>query len=194
MQSPWFCPKPVIAQIHGYCYGAASVIATSCDILVAEEGATFGHPAMRALGSGIGALYVFHLGPSWAKRMIYTGDAMDARTAERLRLFTHVVPLDQLEKFTETLARRIALTSMPLLYAHKMLMNKVCENMGLLQSMDANVEALIFGGADAADPSTGEFTRMTDKVGVRAALRARDDKYGNDLRAGKASPRLVTWR
>ena len=44
------CPKPVIAMIRGFCLGGGVGLAVSCDLRVAEAGATFGIPAAR-LGS-----------------------------------------------------------------------------------------------------------------------------------------------
>src|SRR5690349_16018635 len=45
-------PKPVIAEIHGYCLGGGCDLMMMCDISVAADDAIFGEPEIR-FGSGV---------------------------------------------------------------------------------------------------------------------------------------------
>src|SRR5690606_31132718 len=45
--SLWRSPKPVIAQVHGYCVGGGSDMALCADIVIAAEDAQFGTPYSR---------------------------------------------------------------------------------------------------------------------------------------------------
>jgi len=55
-QRLWSLPKPVIAQVHGYCLAGATELVGHCDIVFASEDAQFGHPAGRSADS----LHVAH--------------------------------------------------------------------------------------------------------------------------------------
>src|SRR4029077_10909386 len=43
----WDCPKPVIAQVHGYCLAGGLELAMVCDLIVAAEGTQLGEPEIR---------------------------------------------------------------------------------------------------------------------------------------------------
>jgi enoyl-CoA hydratase/carnithine racemase len=105
------CPKPVIAMIRGFCLGGGVGLAASCDLRVAEAGATFGIPAAR-LGVGYPpdamGLLVAAIGPAAAKDLFYTARRLQASEAERLGLVQRVVQDAELEPAVRDLARTIA--------------------------------------------------------------------------------------
>lgn len=43
----WHFPKPTIAQVHGHCIAAGCYLRLLCDIAVAADEASLGHPASR---------------------------------------------------------------------------------------------------------------------------------------------------
>ena len=56
--SMWRAPKPVIAQVHGWCVGGGSDTALCADLVIASEDARIGTPYSRMWGcylSGIGS-------------------------------------------------------------------------------------------------------------------------------------------
>ncbi|HEX7966699.1 MAG TPA: enoyl-CoA hydratase [Stellaceae bacterium] len=78
-------PVPVIARIRGYALGAGLEVAASCDLRIAEEGARFGMPEVKV---GIPSVIEAALLPSligWGRtrRLLFTGETIDAREAER---------------------------------------------------------------------------------------------------------------
>jgi enoyl-CoA hydratase/carnithine racemase len=105
------CPKPVIAMIRGFCLGGGFGLALSCDLRIAERGASFGIPASR-LGVGYppGAmsLIVASLGPAAAKDLFFTARRIDADEAARLGVVQRLVDDADLEATTQSLAESIA--------------------------------------------------------------------------------------
>jgi len=103
--------KPVVAMIRGHCLGGGLGIALACDLRVAAEGAQFGIPAAR-----LGIAYpleaiadiIEQIGPSAAKRLIFTAERIDTGTAFRIGLVDEAVAGDALEARIVDLARTLA--------------------------------------------------------------------------------------
>jgi enoyl-CoA hydratase/carnithine racemase len=82
-----------------------------CDIRIASERAKFGELFIkRGLISDIGGLWRLPqiVGPSRAAELLFTGDVIDAKQAERIGLVSQVVPHDALAGAARELAERIA--------------------------------------------------------------------------------------
>jgi enoyl-CoA hydratase/carnithine racemase len=105
------CPKPIIAMIHGFCFGGALEIAACCDLRLASEKATFSVPAAK-LGLGYNARWVrpmlASLSPARAKEMLFTGRRYSADDAIEIGFLNSIVPAAQLEETTLALAAEIA--------------------------------------------------------------------------------------
>jgi enoyl-CoA hydratase/carnithine racemase len=103
--------KPVIAMIHGICFGGGLATALHADIRLASDDARFTIPAAR-LGLGYGLAGVERLlqfvSPSTASEILFTARPMNAHEALRVGLVDLVVPADQLEAELERRTRRIA--------------------------------------------------------------------------------------
>jgi enoyl-CoA hydratase len=102
------CPVPVISAVHGYCLGGGIGIAGASDIVLASEDATFGLPEIDrgALGAATHLMRLF--GMQKTRRMLYTGESIDAREALRLGGVEQVVPRERLRDAALELARKIA--------------------------------------------------------------------------------------
>ena len=68
--------KPIIAKIQGNCLAGGTDLAFSCDIVLAADDAKIGFPAARANGTPPTNLWLYHCGPQWAKRMLFSGDTI----------------------------------------------------------------------------------------------------------------------
>jgi enoyl-CoA hydratase len=90
-------PKPVIAQIHGYCLAAGCYLEMLCDIAIAAEDARLGHPVGRG-GVDSMPLWVTYLGMRKAREMLLTQKIIDGKEAERIGLVNYAVPADKLEE------------------------------------------------------------------------------------------------
>ncbi|MGE5405271.1 MAG: enoyl-CoA hydratase/isomerase family protein [Candidatus Saccharibacteria bacterium] len=104
-------PVPVIAAIHGLCYGSATELILACDIRVAASNARIAIPEVRfGLSPDMGGTTRLTklVGPGQAKRLIIACEEIDAEEAKAIGLVEIVVEPDQLMERAVKLAKRIA--------------------------------------------------------------------------------------
>lgn len=87
-------PKPTIAAVEGYAYGAGMSMAAACDVVVASDGArfcaSFGKIGLMADAGLIWSLPQ-RVGPARAREILLTGRVVDAAEAGALGLANRVV-------------------------------------------------------------------------------------------------------
>ncbi|MDZ7728879.1 MAG: enoyl-CoA hydratase-related protein [Dehalococcoidia bacterium] len=127
----WELPKPVIAQVHGWCVGGGTDLALCSDLIFMAEDATIGYPPSRIYGVPTTMMWVYRLGLEHAKQFLLSGDAIDAATAYRIGLVSKVFPSDRLAEETERYVARYKHIPGNQLALNKMLINQAFENMGL---------------------------------------------------------------
>lgn len=83
-------PKVTVGEISGYALGGGFEMALMTDISVIARDTRIGMPATRFLGPALGSLHMFfhRLGPVLARRMLLTGDIIEAAAVEHLGVFT----------------------------------------------------------------------------------------------------------
>jgi enoyl-CoA hydratase len=131
-------------------------------------------------------MWLYHIGPQWAKRLLLTGDTITGAEAATLGLVMKALPLAQVEGEVEQLLDRLALVDPALLAANKRIVNLGLELMGArtLQRLAAENDA-----RGHLAPSAQEFLRAARADGLVAALQARDAQFG-DGRARVHGPEL----
>ncbi len=129
--SIWRSPKPVIAQVHGWCVGGGSDFALCADLIIASEDARIGTPYSRIWGAYLSGMWVYRLGLAKAKEYALTGRPLSGVEAAEVELINQAVPFTELER--TILARAEQLASLPAaqLAAMKLMVNQAYENMGL---------------------------------------------------------------
>jgi enoyl-CoA hydratase/carnithine racemase len=83
-------PKVTVGEISGYALGGGFEMALMTDISVIGRDTKIGMPATRFLGPALGSLHMFfhRLGPVLARRLLLTGDIIEAGAIEHLGIFT----------------------------------------------------------------------------------------------------------
>jgi enoyl-CoA hydratase len=168
--------KPVIAQVQGNCLAGGTDVALMCDMVIAADDAAIGFPATRGQGSPPCHLWTYLVGPQWAKRLLLTGDLISGRDAQQIGLVLQSVPADKLADHVMALARRVALVDADVLACNKRIVNLSLEMMGArsLQRLGAENDAR---GHQAA--SARAFVQRFSESGLRAAVRERDEPFGD---------------
>jgi len=103
--------KPTIAAVNGYALGSGYELALACDLRIAADEAQIGSPEAKVTSSVTGGamrLVQVLVGPAKAKELLFTGEYIDGKEAERIGLVNRPVPLDELWNATTAMARKIA--------------------------------------------------------------------------------------
>lgn len=102
------CPVPVIAAVHGFCYGIGVLVVGVCDIVVAAEGTQF---VLNEIDNGAASGVVQALGLLPEKRMraaLFTGAPLLAEEMHAYGSIHSVPPADRLMEEVDALALTIA--------------------------------------------------------------------------------------
>ncbi len=100
-------PRATIAEVSGYALGGGCELALACDFRIASEKAVFGQPEILLgiiPGAGGSQRLARLVGPSRAKRIIFTGAQVTAIEALEIGLADSVVNHDELRKNTMAMA------------------------------------------------------------------------------------------
>ncbi|HLJ08306.1 MAG TPA: crotonase/enoyl-CoA hydratase family protein [Acidimicrobiia bacterium] len=189
--SLWRSPKPVIAQIHGWCVGGGSEMSLCADIVVASEDARIGTPYSRMWGCHHAGMWVYRLGLARAKELALTGRSLSGREAADIGLINKAVPFDQLQAEVWTTARQLMTIPLSQLTAMKLVVNQAYENMGLhsTQLLGSMLDGMLRNTPEALD-----FIELAGREGVGAAVAIRDAPFGDYSQAppgGKPDPTHV---
>lgn len=104
-------PAPIVAMVHGSVWGGAFDLALSCDMIVADETASFAiTPANLGLPYNTTGLLHFlgRLPINLIKEMFFTAEPVDAAKAKEWLVVNHLVKASELEGFTMELAAKMA--------------------------------------------------------------------------------------
>lgn len=174
--SMWRAPKPVIAQVHGWCVGGGSDTALCADLVVASEDARIGTPYSRMWGAYLSGMWLYRLGLTRAKEYALTGKPLSGREAADVGLINQAVPFAELESTVRKLAHQLASIPLSQLSAMKLVVNHAYENMGLSSTQTLGP---ILDGLMRNTPDAHAFIEMAASGGVRAAVERRDGPFGD---------------
>lgn len=189
--------KPVIAQVHGHCLAGGTDLALLCDMVIAADDAIFGFPPARDLGSLPNQMWVYNVGPQWAKRLLLTGDTITGKEAQQIGLVLKSVPFEHLEGEVVQLAKRLSMIDADLLSANKRAVNLTLELMGArtVQRLAAEIDARAHNSKAAS-----EYRQSVREHGLKETLKTRDGRFGdgrarvNGPEIRDADGRLTEWK
>ncbi len=174
--SVWRSPKPVIAQVHGWCVGGGSDFALCADLVIASEDAQIGTPYSRMWGAYLSGMWIYRLGLAKAKYHALTGRPLSGREAADIELINEAVPFAQLEDRVAALAAELATIPSSQLAAMKLVVNHAYEGMGLASTQTLGP---ILDGLMRNTPDALRFIERAENDGVRAAITDRDGPFAD---------------
>jgi enoyl-CoA hydratase len=174
--SVWRAPKPVIAQVHGWCVGGGSDFALSADLVIASEDARIGTPYSRMWGAYLSGMWIYRLGLTKAKEHALTGKPLSGSEAAQVGLVNAAVPFARLEQEVREMAERLARIPLSQLAAMKLVVNHAYEQMGLgaTQTLGPILDGLMRNTPDAR-----RFIQLAEAEGVAAAVAERDGPWAD---------------
>ena len=176
----WENPKPVIAQVHGFCLAAGMAFASQSDLCICSEDALFGYNQIRSGGPFLAVINPYVMGMKKAKELMYTGNLMDAQEAWRVGLVTKVVPQDKLEEEVNKLANTISKVATVVVEYSKKAINNVYELMNIRKANEWGDEYELLPTASVAEesnPEQKEYSRIFKEQGLKAALEWRASRF-----------------
>jgi enoyl-CoA hydratase/carnithine racemase len=176
--------KTTICQVHGYCFGAAWMLALVCDFVIASDDATFAHTEQRLGASGTMwtlPLEILHCGPKKARELMLTGRDFSAEEAERLGLINKVVPAADLDGEVESWTKAISLLPRDGLAIGKAYTNMTYDLLRMLSPFMqySAVHPLVVGMKWADDELS--FPKERRDAGMKDAAHARAKRFDEHL-------------
>jgi enoyl-CoA hydratase/carnithine racemase len=174
--SMWRSPKPVIAQVHGWCVGGGSDMALCADLVIAADDARIGTPYSRMWGCYLTGMWIYRLGLTRAKEHALTGRPLSGKEAADVGLINTSVPFERLEAEVRETAERLASIPLSQLSAMKLVVNQAFENMGLGTTQ---LIGPILDGLMRNTPDAKQWIEVAEREGVPAVVAERDRRFGD---------------
>jgi enoyl-CoA hydratase len=159
-------PFPTLAVVQKYALGTGLELALCCDMRLAASDARLGVPSAR-LGLVESYEYFTRLvravGPSWAKKLVFTGEQIDAETACRIGLVEEVGPPEQIFQQAETRLARILKNSFSSIRQTKKVIAQCLRDPNLFQVTDHALPLVESMKGEDFRKATREFLEKREK-------------------------------
>ncbi|HWF55735.1 MAG TPA: crotonase/enoyl-CoA hydratase family protein [Solirubrobacteraceae bacterium] len=174
--SLFHCSKPVVCKVHGFCVAGGTDMALCSDLLVIAADAKIGYPPARVWGSPTTSMWAYRLGAQRAKRLLFTGDSLSGTEALEWGLAIEAPAPEELDASAEALCARIAQVPVNQLQMMKLLVNQTLYSQGLHATQ---LLGTVFDGITRHTPEGYGFQQLAAREGFKAAVRARDEPFGD---------------
>jgi 2-(1,2-epoxy-1,2-dihydrophenyl)acetyl-CoA isomerase len=161
--------KPVIAAVNGFAVGAGCNLALACDIILASEQAKFSEIFVKVgLVPDAGGFFLLPrlIGMPKAKELVFRGNTIDAREAERIGMINAVHPAEDLMGQALAMANELADGPARAIGIAKTMLHQSAEmNFPAALDYEAAVQAIVASTDD-------------HREGVKAFAEKRKPKFG----------------
>ncbi|WP_101949029.1 enoyl-CoA hydratase/isomerase family protein [Mycobacterium sp. 3519A] len=172
-------PKVTVGEISGYALGGGFEMALMTDISVIGRDTKIGMPATRFLGPALGSLHLFfhRLGPVLARRLLLTGDIIEAGSVEHLGVFTETCESASVPARARYWAEKAAKMPADGVVIAKEAFRLVEQNQAYQGEEVASYLFHAFGTNLQFAPGEFNFVKARAEHGTREAFRMRDEHF-----------------
>ncbi len=172
-------PKVTVGEISGYALGGGFEMALMTDISVIARDTKIGMPATRFLGPALGSLHMFfhRLGPVLARRLLLTGDVIEAAAVEHLGVFTETCEPEAVSARARYWARKAAKMPADGVVIAKEAFRLVEQSQAYQGEEVASYLFHAFGTNLQFAPGEFNFVKTRAQHGTREAFRLRDEHF-----------------
>lgn len=172
-------PKVTVGEISGYALGGGFEMALMTDISVIARDTKIGMPATRFLGPALGSLHMFfhRLGPVLARRMLLTGDIIDAGAVEQLGIFTDTCDAAQVPARARYWAEKVAKMPADGVVIAKEAFRLVEQSQAYQGEEVASYIFHAYGTNLQFSPGEFNFVKTRAQHGTKEAFRLRDEHF-----------------
>ena len=181
----WYCKKPTISMVEGYCLGGGFELAMGADLVYAAEDAALGEPEIDFFFTpDYNSIPCLTLARK-AKEMILLGTVISGIEAAEIGLVNKAFPKDQLEAEVIKICQRIASLPSETVEVAKVGLNGALDAQGFKNAIDYGEEISIYNGLlSKTNPKCELFYRTAKEKGVKAAIKLLRD-YTQSGRMGE---------
>jgi enoyl-CoA hydratase len=171
-----YANKPTVVKLHGFAVAGGSDIALFADQIICADDVRIGYPPARVWGIPAAGMWAHRIGDARAKRLLFTGDLIDGRTAVEWGLAIESWPAAELDERTEAFVQRMA--QMPI---NQLMMAKLALNSALLAQgvATSGMVSTVFDGVARHTKEGYAFQQRAAEAGFRQAVRERDEPFGD---------------
>jgi enoyl-CoA hydratase len=178
----WDNPLPIIGVVHGFCIAGGNDVLSRCDIIFADEDALFGYNILR--GRPLPAMHTFSpwlFGMRKSKEICFTGNLISAQDAYDCGYVNKVLPHEELEEYSDMIAREMAALPRVTISLSKRAINHYYDSIGKRTQEDyceaMRALASTWMGKDENDYGSDAWRKATMAKGLSYHLRERGKPF-----------------
>ncbi|MBK7473153.1 MAG: enoyl-CoA hydratase/isomerase family protein [Betaproteobacteria bacterium] len=182
----FYCSKPTLALVRGYCVGAGLHIVETCDLAIASDAAKMGHPEQKAGLAGAAYMTAWNIlaaGPKKARELLLIADMLTPEHAVQMGLVNKVVPDAELEAAGEEWANRIAKLPRDAIALGKAAVGLALDSLGMTSQFAHGYVMHALSTNIRYEADEDNFMKKRRDEGVRSAAHQREGRY-----EGKSGP------
>jgi enoyl-CoA hydratase len=181
----WYCKKPTISMVEGYCVGGGFELAMGSDLVYAAEDAALGEPEIDFFFTpDYNSIPCLTLARK-AKEMIMLGSVVSGAEAAAIGLVNKAFPHEQLEAEVIKICHRIASLPSETVEVAKVGLNGALDAQGFKNAIDYGEEIAIYNGLlSKTNPKCELFYRTAKEKGIKEAIKLVRD-YTQSGQAGE---------
>jgi enoyl-CoA hydratase len=179
----FYCSKPTLALVRGYCVGAGLHIVEACDLAIASDAARIGHPEQKAGLAGAAYMTAWNIlaaGPKKARELLLIADLLTPEHAQQMGLVNKVVPDTELERAGEEWAERIVRLPRDAIAFGKAAANLALDSLGMTSQFAQGYVMHALSTNIRYEADEYNFMKQRRDKGVRSATHQREERFGAD--------------